>query len=156
MKRFNGFSLIELLVVVAIMGILAAIALPAYRDYVIRGKLAEAYSLLGAQRVKMEQYYQDVRDYTNACSGTTVAFPLPVGQYFTLTCGNLGANSYTITATGNAGQGADNSYSPSTKTTPAQRPVYRPVGPQRELAGFALRTATAEIVTASSLLAGQR
>jgi type IV pilus assembly protein PilE len=108
MKRFNGFSLIELLVVVAIMGILAAIALPAYRDYVIRGKLTEAYSLLGAQRVKMEQYYQDVRDYTNACTGTTVAFPLPVGDYFTLGCGNLGVNSYTITATGIAGKGADN------------------------------------------------
>ena len=108
MKRFNGFSLIEMLIVVAIMGILSAIALPAYRDYATRGKLAEASSLLGAQRVKMEQYYQDMRDYTNACTGVTVAFPLPVGQYFTLTCGNLGPNTYTITATGIAGKGADN------------------------------------------------
>ncbi len=101
MKRFNGFSLIELLVVIAIVGILAAIALPAYRDYVIRGKLAEAYSFLGAQRVKMEQYYSDMRDYTNACT----AYPVPTGKYFTLTCGNLAANSYTITATGKAAEG---------------------------------------------------
>ncbi len=101
MKRFNGFSLIELLVVIAIVGILAAIALPAYRDYVIRGKLAEAYSFLGAQRVKMEQYYSDMRDYTNACT----AYPVPTGKYFTLTCGNMAANTYTITATGIASEG---------------------------------------------------
>jgi type IV pilus assembly protein PilE len=93
---------------VAIIGILSAIALPQYRDYVTRGQLAEAYSLLGAQRVKMEQYYQDMRDYTNACTGTTVAFPLPTGKYFSLACSNLSANTYTITATGIAGSGADN------------------------------------------------
>jgi type IV pilus assembly protein PilE len=103
MKRSNGFTLIELMVVVAIVAIISAIALPAYRDYVIRSSLAEAYANLGAQRVRMEQYYQDVRDYTNACTGTTVAFPLPAGQYFDLACGNLGANTYTITATGKAG-----------------------------------------------------
>jgi type IV pilus assembly protein PilE len=102
MKRFNGFTLIEMLVVVAIIGILAAIALPNYRDYVTRSSLAEAYANLGAQRVKMEQYYADVRDYTNACTGTTVAFPTPVGQYYDVTCGNLGANTYTLTATGKA------------------------------------------------------
>jgi len=101
MKRFNGFSLIELLVVVAIVGILAAIALPAYRDYVTRGKLAEAYSFLGAQRVKMEQYYADMRDYTTGC----VAYPPATGKYFTLTCDTLAVNTYRVVATGKASEG---------------------------------------------------
>ena len=100
----SGFSMIELLVAVAIVAILGAIALPAYRDYVTRGKLAEAYTLLSSQRVKMEQYYQDVRDYSNACQNGTVATPAN-GTYFGLACGNLGANTYTITAAGLAGSG---------------------------------------------------
>ena len=67
MKRIRGFSLIELLVAVAIVSILASIAIPGYRDYVRRGKLAEAYTNLASQRVKMEQFYQDTRTYNNAC-----------------------------------------------------------------------------------------
>jgi len=104
MKRFNGFSLIEMLIVVGIMGILAAIALPAYRDYVTRGKLAEAYSVLGSQRVKMEQFYQDQRTYVGACVNGTVA-PPPSGDNFTYACSNQTANTYTITATGIAAKG---------------------------------------------------
>ena len=104
MKRFNGFTLVELMVTVAIVAILAAIALPAYRDYVIRGKLAEAYTVLGSQRVKMEQFYQDARTYVGTCVAGTVA-PPPAGDYFDYACSNLTANTYTVTATGKAAQG---------------------------------------------------
>lgn len=99
MKRICGFSLIELLVAVAIVSILASIGIPAYRDYVRRGKLAEAYTNLASQRVKMEQFYQDTRTYNNACQPNTVA-PKPTDTVnFQYTC-NIADQTYTITATG--------------------------------------------------------
>ena len=56
--RQRGVTLIELLIVVAIAGIIAAVAMPAYQDYVMRGKLADAHAILGATRTRLEQYYQ--------------------------------------------------------------------------------------------------
>lgn len=94
MKRINhGFTLIEMMVVVAIIGILAAVALPAYNDYIIRGRLAEATSTLPDARVKMEQFFQDNRTYVGGpCPAQTTSF--------TFACSNLTASTYTITATG--------------------------------------------------------
>jgi type IV pilus assembly protein PilE len=110
MKRNNGFSLIELLVVVMIVGILSAVAIPSYTNYVTRGKVAEATSTLSALRVTMEQYYQDNRSYLNAaatCGPTTATWPptAPAVKYFTYSCRNNDANSYVITATGVAAVG---------------------------------------------------
>lgn len=99
MKRDKGFSLIELMVVVAVIGILAAVAVPAYGRYVQRGKIAEATTQLSGLRVRMEQYYQDNRTYLNAAA-CGVAMPTsPAVQYFTFGCVAT-ATTYTITATG--------------------------------------------------------
>lgn len=89
-----GFSLIELMVVVAIIGIIASVALPAYQDYVKKGKAAEATSTLADARVKMEQFYQDNRTYADGPCTTLVD-----GQYFSYGC-EADATTYTITATG--------------------------------------------------------
>lgn len=106
MKTQKGFTLIELMVVVAIVGILASIAIPAYTSYVLRGKLTEATTELSTMRVKLEQYFQDNRSYEGACAAGTVA-PLPAGKYFTYTCPTLTASAFTVTATGVGARGTD-------------------------------------------------
>ncbi|MBI1395084.1 MAG: prepilin-type N-terminal cleavage/methylation domain-containing protein [Betaproteobacteria bacterium] len=110
MKRQHGITLIELLIAAAIVGILGAIALPAYRDYVIRGKLSDAQSMLGGTRTLLEQYYQDNRSYPPQCGGTSAglpAFTLPTSQYFTYTCGAgaTAGQTFVLTATGKSDGG---------------------------------------------------
>lgn len=97
----KGFSLIELMVAVAIVGILAAVGYPSYTEYITRGKISEATTGLQEARVKMEQYFLDNRTYLNgaACGAT-----LPTSKYFTFTCAATAA-TYTVTAAGVAGQG---------------------------------------------------
>jgi len=98
----KGFTLIEIMIVVAIIGILMAIAIPAYGNYVKRAKVTEAVAALSEMRVKMEQHFQDNRTYVGACGATGVA-PLPAAsKSFTFTCpaGDLTATTYTVVATG--------------------------------------------------------
>lgn len=57
MKAQKGFTLIELMIVVAIIGILAAIAIPQYQNYVARAQFSEAPTLLSGARVSVEEYY---------------------------------------------------------------------------------------------------
>ena len=104
MQRPKGFTLIEMLSTVAIVGILAAVALPAYTSYVSRGKITEAAAGLAGMKVKMEQYFQDNRSYVGACAASTVA-PLPSGnnaQYFNFSCpaATLTATGYVVQADG--------------------------------------------------------
>lgn len=68
MYRQNGFTLIEVMVVVVIIAILSAIAVPQYSDYVTRSKITEAVAGLSDVRVRMEQFFQDNRTYANACA----------------------------------------------------------------------------------------
>lgn len=62
----RGFTLIELMIVVAVVGIIAAIAVPAYGDYVTRAKIPDATSNLSTRRVQMEQFFLDNRTYVGA------------------------------------------------------------------------------------------
>jgi type IV pilus assembly protein PilE len=103
MRVQKGFTLIEIMVVVGIVAILSAIAIPSYTDYIRRARITEATSTLSALRVKMEQYFQDNRDYLNACTqapAVSVAMlPVPT-THFTFTCPVRLVDSYTLVATG--------------------------------------------------------
>ncbi|MCH8071458.1 MAG: pilin [Proteobacteria bacterium] len=59
MRKQQGFTLIELMIVVAIIGILAAIAIPAYQDYTIRAQVSEGLNLTGACKAAVTEFYQD-------------------------------------------------------------------------------------------------
>ncbi|MDP2762649.1 MAG: type IV pilin protein [Sideroxyarcus sp.] len=104
MRSAKGFTLIELMVAVAVVAIIAAIAIPAYSNYVVRSKLSEVGAALSDARLRQEQYFADNRNYGTA-GGACGAVPAN-GQYFTITC-LVGATNqtYTLTATSMAGAG---------------------------------------------------
>lgn len=106
-NQARGFTLVEVMIVVAIIAILAAIAVPQYSDYVLRSKVSEAVSNLGQHRVRLEQFFQDNRTYTGGAAPWACGSTAPTAsdtKYFTLTCTST-ATTYTITATGIAAQG---------------------------------------------------
>lgn len=84
-KVQQGFTLIELMIVVAIIGILAAVALPAYQDYTARAQVSEAMNLASGLKTSVAEIYADTGDLTGIASG---ANGLPaaadvVGKYTT-------------------------------------------------------------------------
>ena len=68
MKKQQGFTLIELMIVVAIIGILAAIAIPAYQDYTIRAQVSEGLNLAGGAKAAVSEYTMDRGSFPNSNS----------------------------------------------------------------------------------------
>ena len=103
MRQARGFTLIELMIAVAIVAILAAVALPAYDSYAQRGKIAEATSSLSELRLRAEKFFADNRTYQNA-GATDVGFNETItgARYFTYNCTSGSAVTFTCTATGTA------------------------------------------------------
>ncbi|MGL6040469.1 MAG: type IV pilin protein [Deefgea sp.] len=114
MSKVSGFTLIELMITVAIIGILASIAIPAYGDYVRRAKATEAASSLSTLRLKLEQFYQDNRNYgaSSKCGfNSSQVVSLTSDRYFTISCALASdAQGYTLTATGSLQASNDHVY----------------------------------------------
>lgn len=100
----KGFSLIELMIAVVIVGILAAVALPSYQNYVVKGNRAAAQAFMMDVENRQKQYLLDARSYAADLATLGMTAPADVSNFYTLSIATSSAPpAFTITATPIAG-----------------------------------------------------
>jgi type IV pilus assembly protein PilE len=101
-KRQAGFTLIEIMIAVVVIGILTAIALPSYNGYMMRARLSEAFTGLAGAQPRLEQHWSNTRSYAGFDDASLKQMP-QASQNFTFTLTTANASAYTLTATGRNG-----------------------------------------------------
>ena len=99
MKKQHGFTLIELMIVVAIIGILAAIAIPAYQDYIARAQVSEGVQLLAGGKTPMTEFYSDQGRWPSAPASVMGTLSGKYVSGITMSAGNTTSQTQTLTAT---------------------------------------------------------
>lgn len=106
-KRIPGFTLVELMMVVALMGILALIAYPSYIRFILKSQRSDARAALVQVQITLEHCYAENRSYNQACT-SLANFPKTSAQgYYQISLTQLAASAYTLTATAVGGQMQD-------------------------------------------------
>jgi type IV pilus assembly protein PilE len=127
-RRARGFSLIELMIVIVIVGVLSAIAWPSYQDYVRRGNRSAAQSFMLTIANRQEQYLLTNRSYAATTAALNLTAPTETSGRYTFSITLPTPTSYTITATAIGNQVVPNKFgdltlgSDGTKTSPARPP----------------------------------
>jgi type IV pilus assembly protein PilE len=109
MKKSHGFTLLELMITVAVIGILAAIGYPSYLDQIRKARRAEAQSLLMNIAARQQQMLLDTRSYAATVSALNITVPGTVQQTYgvAISVGTAAVPSFTATATPSGSQAAD-------------------------------------------------
>ena len=107
-KRFRGFTIMELMIVLIIIALLVALAYPSYIDYVRKSKRGEGQQLLLNWAINEEIWRSNNPCYSITCADTgTPGAAAPTNEYYTFGFSNGGASTYTLTATAGGDQAND-------------------------------------------------
>jgi len=113
-KKSNGFTLMELMIVVAIIGIIASIAFPSYQDTVRKSRRAEAHAGLVKMQLQQEGFRMVNIAYATAIAAGANNVNDPGSDYYTFSISGATASAYTLTATAKSSQTADTTCTPMT------------------------------------------